>query len=57
MAADIWDMFRDRIPEVERQALAKKLYDIFCEKDADDWIPDGRLEQDAGLADKDGNWL
>jgi hypothetical protein len=37
LAEDIWDKFREYIPEEKRYELAKWLYDKFCNEDADDW--------------------
>lgn len=46
LAVDVWDLVRDEIPEEKRRKLAKKIYDMFRNMDADAWDGDSQLEQD-----------
>lgn len=43
IAEDVWKTVKPFIPEDKKQEIAKKIYDKFCEYDADDWDskPDG----------------
>lgn len=48
LAEDIWDKFREFIPEDKKEQFAYWLYDKFCDEDADDWsnsnlIKDGKI--------------
>ena len=37
LAEDVWKIIKKFIPEDQKQTIAKKIYDKFCEGDADDW--------------------
>ena len=37
LAEEIWDEIKIYIPENKLQEVASKIYDSFCDKDADDW--------------------
>jgi hypothetical protein len=37
LAEEIYDKFREYIPEDKREELATWLYNRFCNEDADDW--------------------
>ena len=46
LAEDVWDLVRKYIPEEERQKIAKKIYDMFCDMDADGWEGTEQLWKD-----------
>lgn len=54
LAEDVWEVVRPFVPEEQRKAVARKLYDLFGEYDADGWDNGCRLAQDAEvLEDED----
>lgn len=37
LAETIWDEIKDILPDAKKDELAVKIYNAFCEADADDW--------------------
>ncbi len=37
LAEELWEEIKKHIPKKKRQKLAKKIYDMFCDLDADCW--------------------
>ena len=50
MAEDIYNKIRKYIPKSENE-IAKTIYDIFCQQDADCWDYDMNIIKDAKLED------
>ncbi len=48
LATTIWNSIVDDIPSSRRRTHAKRIYDLFCDEDADSWEGNSRLEVDAG---------
>ena len=46
LGQEIYDKIREYIPEEKRQEVAKFIYDVVCEQDADDWDGTSQLEID-----------
>jgi hypothetical protein len=57
IAAEVWYLVRKYVPESERREIARKIYDMFCDKDADAWEPDDKLCIDAGISTPGGEWI
>ncbi len=49
LAQDVWSVVREHIPPKSRGDLARRIYEMFCREDADDWSPDSDLLKDAGI--------
>jgi hypothetical protein len=37
LAEDIWQSVKNHLPEEKKKEIAQKIYNIFCDQDADDW--------------------
>lgn len=46
---DFYDEIREYLPEDKREQIAKTLYDMLCDLDADAWEGDSNLEIDAKI--------
>jgi hypothetical protein len=46
LADDVYELVSKYIPEEDKKKVAKKMYDLFCNHDADDWC-DSQLKKDA----------
>lgn len=51
LAEETWDLVREFVPEKKRKQVAKKIYGLFSDHDADGWDLVGGLVEDAGLAE------
>jgi len=49
LAEEIWDDLRSVVPQEQRHVFAKKIYEKFCDYDADDWNHNSFLLRDAGV--------
>lgn len=48
LAEDVWDLFRSKVPEQDKRRLAKKLIDLFENRDCDTIDEAETLCKDAG---------
>ena len=53
LAEKVWQVVRPYIPEAERESIAFKVYDLFCDEDADAWDSRCQLIIDALIPDED----
>ena len=49
IACDLWDIVKEYIPSKEKKQIATKVYDLFCDNDADCWEGGSDLESDAEI--------
>ena len=49
LACEVYDIVRKHIPEKNRKKIATKIYDLFCDNDADDWDGTSDIEKDADI--------
>lgn len=49
LAIDVWNEIRKYIPDKDKKKVAKKIYNLFCDQDADCWDGDSQLEKDAAV--------
>ena len=54
MAIELWDDIKEHVVKDKKQEVAKKIYDKFCDHDADAWDGTSDLEKDAGIEYDDG---
>lgn len=54
LAQDVWNLVRPHIPQEKRKQLAAKIYDMFCDEDADDWDLSSPLCVDAEVKCEEG---
>jgi hypothetical protein len=54
MAVDIWEIVRDYIPTQKhrRRDCARRIYNIFCDEDADDWNSQDSIIEDAEIEEE-----
>jgi hypothetical protein len=48
LAEDVWSVVRLHVAKPKRKKVALKIYEMFCDRDADDW-GGTQLEEDAGI--------
>jgi hypothetical protein len=53
LAIDVWNLVRKYIPSKDKKKIAFKIYDLFCDYDADCWDGDSQLEKDAGIENEE----
>jgi hypothetical protein len=46
LADDIYNIVRKYIPKNKRKEIANKIYDMFCDQDADSWKEDMNIIKD-----------
>lgn len=49
LAEDVYLLVRKHIPLNKRQQIAEKIYDLFCDLDADDWDGSSTIEKDGDI--------
>jgi hypothetical protein len=49
IADELWDEIREYLPEEKRKLLANKIYDLFCNQDADCWENSMNIIKDADI--------
>jgi hypothetical protein len=49
LAEDLWKEIREFIPPIKRKDVAKKIYDLFCNMDADCFDESMELIKDANI--------
>lgn len=48
LAEDIWQLIKEYLPEDKKPEIAKEIYNLFCDMDADDWqFEEGSLAAEA----------
>ena len=52
LACEVYDLVRGYVPEEKRQEVAKGIFDLFREHDADDWDGSSELEIDGKVWDE-----
>ena len=49
LAIEVWNIIGEFVPKNKRKKIAKKIYNLFCDYDADCWDGDSQLERDAQI--------
>lgn len=49
IADELWNEIREYLPEEKRKELANKIYELFCNQDADCWEDDMNIIKDAEI--------
>lgn len=48
IADEVWGVVRGYIPPIKRKKVANEIIEIFEHEDADDWVDDQLIMEDAG---------
>ncbi len=46
LAERLWDEMREFVPDKRKKEMAKIIYEMFCDEDADCWEGTSQLEKD-----------
>jgi len=54
LAEKVWKQVRKYIPEDDKEQVARKIFDMFTDYDADDWDINSKLIVEGNIAEREG---